>query len=103
MFPPPDQYHPSFRSKNPDSLFTSGNALTDFFLQDVGITQFQFNIGQQLLSAGIVLLEVSPDIFTINASRKATANLTDRSRAIFCCTVLGQHSGLGVKSLHGTV
>ncbi|KAG7290308.1 hypothetical protein NEMBOFW57_000307 [Staphylotrichum longicolle] len=34
-----------------------GNALTDFFLQDVGITQFQFNIGQQLLSAGIVLLE----------------------------------------------
>ncbi|KAH6853956.1 major facilitator superfamily domain-containing protein [Chaetomium sp. MPI-CAGE-AT-0009] len=35
-----------------------GNALTDYFLRDVGITQFQFNIGQQLLSAGIVLLEV---------------------------------------------
>ena len=40
-------------------LAISGNALTDFFLQDVGITQFQFNIGQQLLSAGIVLLEVN--------------------------------------------
>lgn len=37
---------------------TSGNALTDFFLRDVGITQNQFNIGQQLLSLGIVLLEV---------------------------------------------
>lgn len=35
-----------------------GNALTDFFMQDVGITQNQFNIGQQLLSLGIVLLEV---------------------------------------------
>jgi len=34
--------------------------MTDFLLQDIGITQFQFNVGQQLLSAGIVLLEVSP-------------------------------------------
>ncbi|KAL2157990.1 hypothetical protein VTH06DRAFT_4799 [Thermothelomyces fergusii] len=39
-----------------------GNALTDNFIQDVGITQFQFNIGQQLLSAGIVLLEVPSNI-----------------------------------------
>jgi hypothetical protein len=39
----------------------SANALTDYFLQEVGITQFQFNVGQQLLSAGIVLLEVSFD------------------------------------------
>jgi hypothetical protein len=38
--------------------FFSGNALTDFFLADVGISQNQFNVGQQLLSAGIVLLEV---------------------------------------------
>ncbi|KAF5654218.1 alternative sulfate transporter [Fusarium sp. NRRL 25303] len=35
-----------------------GNALTDFFMADVGITQSQFNVGQQLLSAGIVLLEI---------------------------------------------
>ncbi|GAB7352530.1 hypothetical protein MBLNU459_g2923t2 [Dothideomycetes sp. NU459] len=28
-----------------------GNALTDNFLKDVGITQYQYNIGQQLLSA----------------------------------------------------
>jgi Major Facilitator Superfamily. len=40
----------------------SGNAMTDFFLQEVGITQYQFNIGQQLLSAGIVLLEVPSNI-----------------------------------------
>lgn len=36
----------------------SGNALTDFFLRDVHITQNQYNIGQQLLSLGIVVLEV---------------------------------------------
>ncbi|KAF4447766.1 alternative sulfate transporter [Fusarium albosuccineum] len=35
-----------------------GNALTDNFFQDVGITQNQFNVGQQLLSLGIILLEV---------------------------------------------
>ncbi|KAM5344981.1 hypothetical protein ACJ41O_010843 [Fusarium nematophilum] len=39
-----------------------GNALTDFFLDDVGITQNQFNVGQQLLSAGIVLLEIPSNI-----------------------------------------
>lgn len=39
-----------------------GNALTDFFLADVGITQFQFNIGQQLLSLGIVLLELPSNL-----------------------------------------
>ncbi|KAL6241070.1 hypothetical protein RBB50_011973 [Rhinocladiella similis] len=35
-----------------------GNALTDFFFRDVGITQNQFNVGQQLMSLGIVLLEI---------------------------------------------
>ncbi|KAK3905782.1 hypothetical protein C8A05DRAFT_30412 [Staphylotrichum tortipilum] len=39
-----------------------GNAMTDFFLRDVGITQFQFNVGQQLLSAGIVILEIPSNI-----------------------------------------
>ncbi|RKL13130.1 hypothetical protein BFJ68_g7515 [Fusarium oxysporum] len=39
-------------------LIRNGNALTDFFMADVGITQSQFNVGQQLLSAGIVLLEI---------------------------------------------
>lgn len=50
-------------------LTISGNALTDFFLQDVGITQFQFNIGQQLLSAGIVLLEVNTRLCTNDTNR----------------------------------
>ena len=40
---------------------SSGNALTDFFFRDVGIKQNQFNVGQQLLSTGIVLLEVSAE------------------------------------------
>ncbi|KAL6915246.1 hypothetical protein FSST1_013006 [Fusarium sambucinum] len=39
-----------------------GNALTDFFLAEVGITQFQFNIGNQLLSLGIVLLELPSNL-----------------------------------------
>jgi len=39
-----------------------GNAMTDFFLRDVGITQFQFNVGQQLLAAGIVILEIPSNL-----------------------------------------
>jgi len=43
------------------ATWQSGNALTDYFLEDVGITQNQFNVSQQLLSLGIVLLEVRID------------------------------------------
>ncbi|KAH6981691.1 MFS transporter [Ilyonectria sp. MPI-CAGE-AT-0026] len=39
-----------------------GNALTDFFLAEVGITQLQFNTGNQLLSLGIVLLELPSNL-----------------------------------------
>ncbi|VUC27269.1 unnamed protein product [Clonostachys rosea] len=34
------------------------NAITDTMMEDVGISQFQFNVGQQLLSLGIVLFEI---------------------------------------------
>ncbi|OQU95372.1 hypothetical protein CLAIMM_01591 [Cladophialophora immunda] len=34
------------------------NAITDDFMEDVGITQNQFNVGQQMLSLGIVLFEI---------------------------------------------
>ncbi|KAJ4386894.1 hypothetical protein N0V93_009793 [Gnomoniopsis smithogilvyi] len=34
------------------------NAITDSFMEDVGITQDQFNVGQQMLSLGIVLFEI---------------------------------------------
>ncbi|KAG8164240.1 hypothetical protein KVR01_006158 [Diaporthe batatas] len=34
------------------------NAITDNFMEDVGIDQNQFNVGQQLLSLGIVLFEI---------------------------------------------
>lgn len=37
----------------------SGNALTDFFTFNVGISLNQYNTGQLLLSLGIVVLEVS--------------------------------------------
>lgn len=34
------------------------NAITDNMLEDIGITQNQFNVGQQMLSLGIVLFEI---------------------------------------------
>lgn len=34
------------------------NAITDNFMEDIGIDQDQFNIGQQMLSLGIVLFEI---------------------------------------------
>lgn len=34
------------------------NAITDNFMKDIGITQDQFNVGQQMLSLGIVLTEI---------------------------------------------
>ncbi|KAF5023264.1 hypothetical protein F66182_4676 [Fusarium sp. NRRL 66182] len=45
--------------------------ITDFFLADVGITQDQFNVGQQLLSAGIVLLEIPSNfvLYRVGPSR----------------------------------
>ncbi|KAK0389066.1 hypothetical protein NLU13_2642 [Sarocladium strictum] len=39
-----------------------GNALTDGFFKDVGISQNQFNTGQQLLSLGIILLEIPSNL-----------------------------------------
>jgi MFS family permease len=38
------------------------NAITDTMLKDIGINQFQFNVGQQLLSLGIVLFEIPSNI-----------------------------------------
>jgi MFS family permease len=34
------------------------NAITDNMMEDIGITQNQFNVGQQMLSLGIVLFEI---------------------------------------------
>lgn len=52
--------------------------MTDFFLQDVGITQFQFNVGQQLLSAGIVLLEVRRFPASTRVHQSKEVNQRDR-------------------------
>lgn len=47
----------------------SGNALTDFFLKDVGIQQNEFNIGQQLFAAGVLVLQViSRDPFWLDTT-----------------------------------
>ncbi|CAK7229800.1 hypothetical protein SCUCBS95973_007350 [Sporothrix curviconia] len=49
----------------------AGNALTDHFLANVGITQNQFNIGTQLLNAGIVLLEIPSNLVLYRVGPKA--------------------------------
>ncbi|CAK7219942.1 hypothetical protein SEUCBS140593_004065 [Sporothrix eucalyptigena] len=49
----------------------AGNALTDNFLVNVGITQNQFNIGTQLLNAGIVLLEIPSNLVLYRVGPKA--------------------------------
>ncbi|EFY87402.1 alternative sulfate transporter [Metarhizium acridum CQMa 102] len=36
----------------------TANAITDNFMADVGIDQDQFNVGQQILSLGVVLTEI---------------------------------------------
>lgn len=39
-----------------------GNALTDTIMQDINVNQNLINVGTQLLSAGIVLLEIPSNI-----------------------------------------
>lgn len=75
----------------------SGNALTDFFFRDVGITQNQFNVGQQLMSLGIVLLEVGGSL--VHTTMILIGN---RFQAIMSYTELDLRFGSVVKSLHGT-
>ncbi|CAG9977195.1 unnamed protein product [Clonostachys byssicola] len=39
-----------------------GNAMTDNFLKEVGITQFEYNVGNQLMYLGIVLFEIPSNL-----------------------------------------
>ncbi|KAM0331510.1 hypothetical protein ACHAQA_003187 [Verticillium albo-atrum] len=48
----------------------AGNALTDGFLDDVGITQDMFNVGMQLLNAGIILLEIPSNMILYRVGPK---------------------------------
>ncbi|OKL57205.1 hypothetical protein UA08_07359 [Talaromyces atroroseus] len=59
----------------------SGNALTDYFLADVGITQNQYNVGQQLLSVGIVIWEQLHSIscWAIGVDQWADCRLVNRT------------------------
>lgn len=53
----PCQRHNTYTSAELDRGNIS-NAITDNFFEDVHITQNQFNVGQQMLSLGIVLFEI---------------------------------------------
>ncbi|KAL2206535.1 alternative sulfate transporter [Sarocladium strictum] len=39
-----------------------GNAMTDGFLVDVGINQFEFNVGNQLMFVGIIVFEIPSNL-----------------------------------------
>jgi hypothetical protein len=53
------------------------NALTDNFMEDVGITQNQVNAGQQLMSLGIVILEFPSNmvIYRVGPARWLTLQM----------------------------
>jgi MFS family permease len=53
------------------------NALTDGFFRDLGITQNQFNVGQQMLSLGIVLFEIPSNmiLYRVGPGRWLTLQL----------------------------
>ncbi|SCV72310.1 BQ2448_3847 [Microbotryum intermedium] len=53
------------------------NALTDRFLRYVGLTQHQFNVGQQMLSLGIVLFEIPSNmiLYRVGPGRWLTLQL----------------------------
>lgn len=74
--------------------------MTDNFLGDVGITQDWFNVGQQLLAAGLSLLEVmlllAFYVFIGNSDQH-------RSRVIWFCIASDHESGFRARSLHGSL
>ncbi|KAI9765524.1 MAG: hypothetical protein M1840_007350 [Geoglossum simile] len=53
------------------------NAITDNFMKDVGITQNKFNVGQQMLSLGIVLFELPSNmiLYRVGPGRWLTLQL----------------------------
>ena len=53
------------------------NAITDDFMEDVGISQNQFNVGQQLMSLGIVLFEFPSNmvLYHVGPARWLTAQM----------------------------
>lgn len=53
--------------------------MTDGFLPDVGITQFQYNVGNQLMFVGIIVFEVSDGYSTgSNLGRSSDANISHK-------------------------
>jgi hypothetical protein len=63
-----------FRSPDRGNI---SNALTDRFFADLGISQDQFNVGQQMLSLGIVLFEIPSNmiLYRIGPGRWLTLQL----------------------------
>lgn len=76
-----------------------GNALNNNFLEDVGIKQAQYNIGQQLLYVGIVILEVS---FVLHVTYQRTIDDCHiRSQATWFYTALVHGGGSEARLSHG--
>lgn len=62
------------------------NAITDSFREDINITQDQFNVGQQMLSLGIVLFEIPSNmiLYRVGPGKWLTLQLFlfDQSRLV---------------------
>ncbi|KAL6365580.1 hypothetical protein LRP88_01580 [Fusarium phalaenopsidis] len=50
------------RYKTLNFAYTVGNAMTDNFMPEVGINEFQYNVGNQLMCLGIVLFEIPSNL-----------------------------------------
>lgn len=74
--------------------------MTDNFLPDVGINQFQFNVGNQLMFVGIIVFEVNK-ILSDPVTMLMLTFGTERFPQTWFCTELGLPCGLGVRSLPG--
>jgi hypothetical protein len=51
------------------------NAITDNFMEDLNISQDQFNVGQQMLSLGIVLFEIPSNMVLYRPGKWLTLQL----------------------------
>lgn len=74
--------------------------MTDGLFEEVGINQFQFNVGNQLMYLGIVLFEVRYRFHNVFRSDLHLANCL-RSHPISSSTAWGRPFGLAPRSLHG--
>lgn len=82
----------------------AGNALTDGFLVDIGVSQDTFNVGQQLLNTGIIILEIPSNLVLYRVGPKVWLSgqiFAWGLVAIFQCFQHGKGAFLATRMLLG--